>query len=287
MTQQTSGYAAPAGYPTDPSTTEVARDQAAQVGATTSDAGKRVAGTAADQAGQVAQEARRQARDLFGEAKGQATEQARTGQQKASEGLRALATELHQMADNGDQHGPASDLAKQAADKISDIAQWLSRREPGELVDEFRAMARRRPGAFLIGAAAAGVLAGRLTRGAVDANRDTSPSRPIAADPVTTPILPAVDAPVYPSDPSVYPPSPAYASPAPHGYTPGPGVGPPPVTEARPYAPDVPVEPEVWSEPGPAHTPRPGTTTGTEYGQEFGRPATPRDDDPLQPGGFR
>ena len=154
MTQQTSGYTAPAGSSTDPSTTQVARDQAAQVGRTTSDAGKHVAGTAAEQAGQVADEARRQARDLFGEARGQATEQARNGQQKASEGLRTLATELHQMADSGDQHGPASDLAKQAADKIGDIAEWLSRREPGELLDEFRAMARRRPGAFLLGAAA-------------------------------------------------------------------------------------------------------------------------------------
>jgi uncharacterized membrane protein len=290
MTQHMSGYTAPAGSPTDPSTTQVAHDQAAQVGRTTSDAGKRVAGTAADQAGQVADEARRQARDLLGEARGQAMEQARNGQQKASEGLRTLATELHQMADNGDQHGPASDLAKQAAEKIEAIAEWLSRREPGELVDEFRAMARRRPGAFLIGAATAGVLAGRLTRGAVDANRDTSPPRPIAAEPVTAPLLPAAGAPVYPSGPPpAYPPSAAYAPPAPHGYSPGPGAGPPPITEPRPYAPDVPVDPEAWGEPGPgsAHAPRPGTTAGAEYGQEFGRPGTPRDDDPLQPGGFR
>jgi cell division septum initiation protein DivIVA len=88
MSQQTSGYSAPAGSPTDPPTTQVARDQAGEVGRTTSDAGKRVAATAADQAGQVADEARRQARDLLGEARSQATEQARTGQQKASDGRR-------------------------------------------------------------------------------------------------------------------------------------------------------------------------------------------------------
>lgn len=266
MTQQTSGYAAPAGSFSDPSTTDVAREQAAQVGRTTSEAGKRVAGTAADQAGQVAGEARRQARDLLGQARGQATEQARTGQQKASEGLRTLATELHEMADSGDQHGPASDLAKQAADKIGDVAEWLSHREPADLLSEFRAMARRRPGAFLIGAAAAGVLAGRLTRGAVDANRDTSPS-PTYAPPAYTP--------------------PAY-TPAPQGYTAGPGLGAPPVTEPRPYPADVPVGSETWIDPGPAHTaPRPSTAVGTEYGQEFGQPGTPRDDDPLQSGGLR
>jgi hypothetical protein len=192
MTQQTSGYTTPAGSPTEPPTAQVARDQAAQVGRRTSEAGQRVAGTAADQAGQVAQEARRQARDLLGEARGQATEQARNGQQKATEGLRTLASELHQMAEHGDQHGPASDLAQQAADKIGDVAEWLSRREPGELLDELRAMARRRPGAFLLGAAVAGVLAGRLTRGAVDANRDTTPTRPrpTTAEPVTAPLLP-------------------------------------------------------------------------------------------------
>ena len=40
-------------------------------------------------------------------------------------------------------------------------------------------MARRRPGAFLLGAVAAGVVAGRLTRGAVDAARsDDDTSRP-------------------------------------------------------------------------------------------------------------
>ena len=285
MTQQTSGYTTPAGSHTDPSTSQVARDQAAQVGRTTSEAGKHVAGTAAEQAGQVAYEARRQARDLFGEARGQATEQARNGQQKASAGLRTLATELHQMADSGDQHGPASDLAKQAADRIGDIAEWLNAREPGELLDEFRAMARRRPGAFLVGAAALGVLAGRLTRGAVDANRDTSATRqPITARPATEPLLPGDAAPLYPSgSPATYPP-PAYAPPAPQGYTPAP-AGPPPITEPRPYAPDVPVEPGTWSEPG--YAPRPGTTAGAEYGQEFGRPGTARDDDPLQPGGSR
>ena len=115
MSQQTSGHV-PTTAGTDPSTTQVARDEATQVGRATAEAGQHVAGTAKDQAGEVVQEARRQAKDLLGEARGQAAEQARNGQQKATEGLRALAAELHQMADGGEQHGPASDLAKQAAD---------------------------------------------------------------------------------------------------------------------------------------------------------------------------
>ena len=116
MTQQTSGYSASAGSYNDPSTKDVAREQAAEVGRTTGAAGQRVANTAAEQAGQVGQEARRQARDLLGQARGQVTEQARNGQQQATDGLRSLARELHEMADSGQQQGPASDLAKQAAD---------------------------------------------------------------------------------------------------------------------------------------------------------------------------
>ena len=158
---------------TNPSTKDVAREQAADVGRTTGEAGQRVAGTAVEQAGHVGQEARRQARDLLGQARGQVTEQARNGQQQATSGLHSLAQELHQMADGGDQQGPASELAKQAADKLNEFAEWLSQREPGDLIEEVRALARRRPGTFLLGAAAAGLLAGRLTRGAIEANRDT------------------------------------------------------------------------------------------------------------------
>jgi len=72
--------------------------------------------------------------------------------------------------------GPATDLAHQAADKLGDAAQWLEGRDPGSLVEEVRNLARRKPGAFLLGAAAAGVLAGRLTRGAVQASRNDSQS---------------------------------------------------------------------------------------------------------------
>lgn len=48
---------------------------------------------------------------------------------------------------------------------IEDVASRLQDREPGELLDEVRRFARRKPGMFLLGAAAGGVLAGRLTSG--------------------------------------------------------------------------------------------------------------------------
>jgi hypothetical protein len=68
------------------------------------------------------------------------------------------------------------DLARQAADKAHAFAGWLDQRDPGSLLEEIRQLARRKPGTFLLGAALAGVAAGRLTRGAVDANSSaTSP----------------------------------------------------------------------------------------------------------------
>ena len=57
------------------------------------------------------------------------------------------------MADRSDQNGPASDLAGQAADKAADAAGWLSRREPGDLIEEVRGLRPAAPGPFLLGAA--------------------------------------------------------------------------------------------------------------------------------------
>jgi hypothetical protein len=306
MTQQTGSFsAASPNSPNDPPTREVAREQATAVGQTAAEAGQRVAGTAADQASQVGREARRQARDLIGQARGQVTEQARNGQNQATQGLRSLANKLHEMADSGQQQGPASDLAKQAADKLGDIAEWLSRREPGDLVEEVRALARRRPGAFLLGAAAAGILAGRLTRGAVDANRDTGrhtatdwDTRSQAGIGSAPPVVPSpapVGRPVdYPGDPltgypaerppagslstpGALPPEPGYqqtySSPSQVGGDyPTAGVGP---VNPRPYAPgEADLTPD-YRDAGSA-TPPSGTRTVGEYVEELNSPTERR-----------
>lgn len=77
------------------------------------------------------------------------------------------------MADgNGAQAGVAADLTKEAADKAKAIAAWLEQRDPGTILNDVRDLARRRPGAFLLGALLAGVAAGRLTRGVTAAGPD-------------------------------------------------------------------------------------------------------------------
>lgn len=163
---------------TTPSTTDVAKDQAGNVASTAKQAGSQVASTAADQAKQVTQETKRQAQDLVQQGRQQLQQQARTGQQKAGQGLNDIAQQLRLMVQGGGEtpSGPAADLVSQAGDKVEQLASWISDREPGDLVVELRNFARRKPGVFLLGAAVAGVVAGRLTTGMVAAHKDESSS---------------------------------------------------------------------------------------------------------------
>lgn len=193
-------------------TADTARSEGTEVAHTAVEAGGQVASTAADATKEVAGEARRQAKDLFGEARTQLQQQAGATQRQAAGGVRSVADELRQMAGAAD-GGPVADLAHQAAGRADDLAGWLEQREPGDLVDHVRRLARRRPGAFLAGAALAGVLAGRLTRGVVDHERSSSdhtadryppaqPGHPVPPRPVTpTPSTPATTAAAGPERP--------------------------------------------------------------------------------------
>jgi len=77
---------------------------------------------------------------------------------------------------------------QQASSKAGELAEWLEQRDPGTLLDEVRGLARRKPGTFLLGALAAGVVAGRLTRGAVDASKDQDVNGSGATTPASTPV---------------------------------------------------------------------------------------------------
>ena len=146
-------------------TTDVAKEQAGRVGQTTSQAAGQVAQTTREQAQDVVGEAKQQARDLAGEARTQVRDQAGRQQARAVQGLHALGDELDQMASQGGQSGLATEVARQVSGRTRDLARYLEGREPADLLDEIRAYARRRPVVFLAGAALAGVVAGRLTKG--------------------------------------------------------------------------------------------------------------------------
>ncbi|MGY1641393.1 hypothetical protein ACI782_09700 [Geodermatophilus sp. SYSU D00703] len=157
-----------------PSTTDVAKDEARNVGQTAAEAGSQVASTAADQAKQVAQETKQQAQNLLDQGRSQVRQQAATSQQRAAEGLQGIASQLRGMVDgSGTPSGPARDLVEQATGKVEQFAGWLQNREPADLLEEVRSFARRKPGTFLLGAALAGVVAGRLTSGVKAVHSDS------------------------------------------------------------------------------------------------------------------
>lgn len=146
------------------STKSAAKDEAKDVGRQGADAAKGVAQTAGAEAKNVANEAGTQAKNLVGELGSGLKNQAGSQQQRVSEGLRSLTDELKSMADKSE-GGTAQQLVQQVAQRTDSAASWLEGRDPASLLDEVTGFARRRPGAFLLIAAGAGLLAGRLTRG--------------------------------------------------------------------------------------------------------------------------
>jgi hypothetical protein len=177
-----------------------AKHAAKETASTAADETKHVAGVAADEAKKVAGEAKQHARGLLDEAMGQVDEQSRTQRDRLVGTLATFSDDLKQMADRSDSPGLASDVARQVADRARTLGDHLDGREPADLIDDVRSFARRRPGVFLLGALTAGVLAGRLARGAKAATDDQSadvrptPPPPAPATVAETP-LPTVGQP--------------------------------------------------------------------------------------------
>ena len=140
------------------------KQQGTQTAQGAKQAGQRVAHTAMEQGRQVAHETRQRARGMVDQAQTQLQQQVGEQQKRAAGSLHQLGDQLRSMAGRTEQPGMAEDLVHQASGRVQQVADWLDRREPGQALDDVRNFARRHPGAFLTGAAIAGVLAGRLTR---------------------------------------------------------------------------------------------------------------------------
>jgi hypothetical protein len=167
----------------EPGAVDVAKEQAVAVGQGAAEAGQHVATVAKHQGQTVVAEAGNQAKDLIDQTRNELTQQASAQQQRLAHGLHALADELNSMTQHSAQPGMATDLARQGASRSHAVASWLETREPANLVTELKSFARRRPGAFLLTAAGAGLLAGRLSRGVKDAAADDEPNHHSTAEP--------------------------------------------------------------------------------------------------------
>jgi gas vesicle protein len=144
-------------------TAEQARDQAKNVASDAKDASQHVAGVTKDQAKEVASEVKGQAKELISQATSELKDQAATQQQRVATGLHSVGDELEAMAD-GSVGGVASELVRDLGSRAGSVATWLEDRDPGALLSEVKAYAARKPGTFIAIAAAAGIVAGRLTK---------------------------------------------------------------------------------------------------------------------------
>ena len=163
------GNPAPTEFTAEPerpvSKKDAAKQEASKVAGQAAGGAQNVVQAAKLEAGNVASEAKSNAKDLLHQAKSGVNSQAAEQQQKAADGVKTISTQLRTMADAPDQQGVASDLVRQAADRTAAVASWIEGKDPGSLLNDVQSFARRKPGTFLLLAAGAGLLAGRLARG--------------------------------------------------------------------------------------------------------------------------
>ncbi|MFD8411006.1 hypothetical protein ACFV2Q_04465 [Streptomyces sp. NPDC059650] len=128
-----------------------------------------VGGTVKEQAANVVGEATSQARNLAGGLRDQLRGQAQAQTTTLAENVRRLAQELKEMGENGKPDSTMAGVARKMAERGSRAADRIEKRGPDGLLGDLQNFARRRPGAFLAGAALAGFLIGRAEKGVISA----------------------------------------------------------------------------------------------------------------------
>lgn len=142
-----------------------ARDEAQGLAETTREESRELVGTAREEAVGVAEEAATQARGVAEDAIEQLHDQARHQTRRAADSLHSAGEQLRALADGRpEEAGPMRDYARTAARQVDRVADRVDELGFDGIVDEAEGLARRRPGAFLLGALASGVLVGRIAR---------------------------------------------------------------------------------------------------------------------------
>ncbi|MER7521042.1 hypothetical protein [Streptomyces sp. NPDC126499] len=144
---------------------QTAQDKAGEGAALVGEKAAEVRGTAKEQAANVVGEATAQSRNLVDDLRGQLQGQAQSQTERLAENVRRLARELREMSEGGKPDSTMAGVARQLADGGEQAAARIEQRGPDGLVGDLQDFARRRPGAFLAGAAVAGFLVGRAGKG--------------------------------------------------------------------------------------------------------------------------
>lgn len=134
-----------------------------------------VAGTAREQASGVANEAMSHAKNLAVDAKHQLHAQARQQTDALGGALGSFGGRIEALANgNVEEAGPIGDYARRLAGQVDQVASKVDEFGFDGMVAEVQRYARRRPAAFLLGAAAAGFAFSRLARGVQSAQDGTA-----------------------------------------------------------------------------------------------------------------
>jgi hypothetical protein len=148
---------------------DVTREQATQV-----------VGTAKDQAQDLAQQAAQQAKSTVRQLQGDLRERADQEASKFAETVRSASEQMRSMATSagGEQRSLITNLMSEGAQVADRFASQLDEGGVERAVAEVRSWARRNPGGFLLGAAVAGFVAGRLARNLSSANGTSDSATP-------------------------------------------------------------------------------------------------------------
>jgi hypothetical protein len=154
---------------------DVAKEQAAALSDAAQQHASAVADTAKDQAGQVVGDAKAHAQDMLAQTTDQISQQADEQTRRLSGNLHQLSDHFATMAGSGESGSTARTLVDEASRRSADLAGYFEDRPSGQILGDVKDFARRRPGAFILGSAVAGLLVGRLGRAVKDAP-STSPT---------------------------------------------------------------------------------------------------------------
>jgi len=136
----------------------------------TKESSAHVAQTAKQEVSRVAGEAKSQAQSLSGQARSQVSGKVEEQKSKAVGMLRTTADELHSLSREQEQSTMTTELIRRTAEQAQSVAGYLDKKGAPEIIEDVRSFARRRPGVFLLAAAVAGAVAGRIVKGAMAAS---------------------------------------------------------------------------------------------------------------------
>jgi hypothetical protein len=152
----------------------VAAERSGDIVRAAKEGARQLAGTV--KAGEVTEQITSQARSLVGETRAQLQGQARAGTDRLAGGLRQFGEQAQALGEGRPEDAPQlteyawrlADSCYGAADKLHSLGEEIEQRGFTGVLDDLQTFARRRPGAFLLGAVAVGFGVGRLMKASGD-----------------------------------------------------------------------------------------------------------------------